>query len=194
MAPQFVSPGPVNIYQKIGMVVLNYVRNLRSDWFGGSCQLAQSFRQWQLPVEPSPPVAIPQTPTQQAVATRFEHPPEIYFLQGGKHQRKMNRVLRTRDKGEQKVDYHKRMQVIEEGQKRLNNWQIWRQTEETAKKEARWSDPMLAYVGPRGQPVQVREDLVTAVSGPVSCDLLDQLLGADEPVRIKIPRLREEAE
>ncbi len=43
MAPQFAVPGPVNMFQKIGMVVLNYVRNLRSDWFGGSRQLMQSF-------------------------------------------------------------------------------------------------------------------------------------------------------
>ncbi len=53
---------------------------------------------------------------------------------------------------------------------------------------------MFAYVGPGGWPVRVREDLATAVSGPVSHDLLDQLLGADEPVCIKIPRLRDEVE
>ncbi len=153
MAPQFAVPGPVNIYQKIGMVVLNYVRNLRSDWFSGSRQLSQSFRQWQLPVEPSPTIVVPQMPTQQTVTARYEHPPEIYFLQGGKHQRKMNWVMRTQDKGELKIDYHKRMQKIEEGRKRLDNWQIWRQTEEAVEKEVRHMDPMFAYVGPGGQPV-----------------------------------------
>ncbi len=53
---------------------------------------------------------------------------------------------------------------------------------------------MLTYVGPGGQPVRVRADLVAAVSGPVSRDLVDQLLGVDEPVCIKILRLRDEAE
>ncbi len=168
MASQFAIPGPVNIYQKIGMVVLNYVRNLCSDWFGGSRLLMQSFRQWQLLVEPSPSIAIPQMPTQRTVTAQYEHPPEIYFLQGGKHQRKMKRVMRMRDKGEQKIDYHKWMQVIEEGRKRLDNWQIWQRTEEAAKKEVRRSDPMFTYVSPRGQPVRVQADLAAAVSGPVS--------------------------
>ncbi len=46
LASQFASPGPVHIYQKIGMVILNYLRDLHSDWFGGAHQLAQSFQKW----------------------------------------------------------------------------------------------------------------------------------------------------
>ncbi len=68
LAPRFASPAPVHIYQQIGLVVLNYLANLCSDWFGGTLQLVDSFRQWQLPVQPSPPVTIPCMPTQQTVA------------------------------------------------------------------------------------------------------------------------------
>ncbi len=55
-------------------------------------------------------------------------------------------------------------------------------------------DPMFAYNGPGGRPLQVRADLAAAVSGPVLRDLIDQLLGNDGPVHIKIPRLRDEVE
>ncbi len=41
--------------------------------------------------------------------------------------------------------------------------------------------------------MRVRADLVAAVSGPVSRDLIDKLTGNDEPVRVKIPRLRDES-
>ncbi len=36
--------------------------------------------------------------------------------------------------------------------------------------------------------------MAAAVGGPVSCDFIDQLVGTDEPVCIKIPRLRDEVE
>ncbi len=131
LAPQFaILNQPIHIFQKIGLVVLNYVRNLRGDWFGGSRQLARSFRRWLLPIEPSPTVAIPRTPTQQAVAARFENPPEIYFLQGGHQQQITKHVMRKRDHGETRVDYRRRMDVIDAGRKRLEAWQIWRQDQE----------------------------------------------------------------
>ncbi len=145
LAPQFASPHPVHIYQKIGMVILNYLGDLRSDWFSGAHQLSDSFRQWQLPVEPSPPVAIPRTPTQRAVTARFEHSPEAYFMQGGIHRKKANRLMRMRGKREPRDDYHKRIKAVEEGRKWLKNWKAWRPSEEAAEKEARCTDPLFAY-------------------------------------------------
>ncbi len=78
---------------------------------------AHTARQWSpcqtMPVEPSLFVTIPQMPTQQVIAARSEHPPEAYFIQGGKHQKKVNWVMRTWGKGEPKHDYHKRKEVKE---------------------------------------------------------------------------------
>ncbi len=47
LTPYFASPEPLHIYQKFGMVILDYLKDLRSNWFGGARQLKQSFDRWQ---------------------------------------------------------------------------------------------------------------------------------------------------
>ncbi len=42
--------------------------------------------------------------------------------------------------------------------------------------------------------MRVRAEMATAISGPVSHDLIDQLIGTDKPVCVKILKLRDEME
>ncbi len=83
LAPYFASPEPLHIYQKIGMVILDYLKDLRSDWFGSAHQLKQSFDRWHLsqmlplaaasvaaPIAASAPA--PQTSRQQEHQKRTE--------------------------------------------------------------------------------------------------------------------------
>ncbi len=55
-------------------------------------------------------------------------------------------------------------------------------------------DPLFAYTDSEGRPVWVRAEMVTAVGGPISRDLIDQLIGTDEPLCVKIPKLCDEME
>ncbi len=92
LASLFTSPRPVHIYQKIGMVILDYLRDLRSDWFGGAHQLAQAFQGWHLPVELPPSVAASvAVPVAASV-------PVLQTSAQQEHQKKVDLMMKTHEK------------------------------------------------------------------------------------------------
>ncbi len=90
---------------------------------------------------------------QQAVAARFANLPEAYTIQGGKQQKKADRIMKMQGKGEPKAEFKERIERVQEGRKRLRQWQAQRPAEEAAEEEAKRADPLLTYTDLEGWPV-----------------------------------------
>ncbi len=174
LASLFVSPRPVHIYQKIGMVILDYLRDLRSDGFGGAHQLAQAFQKWHLLVEPLPSVAAPIAAPVAVSAPILQTPAQQ------EHQKKVDLMMKMHEKRESKVEHQKWVREVEEGRKRIRDWQEQRRSEEASERE--------------GQPMQVQMEVAAAASGSTLQNVVEQPSDSSEPVHIKIPKLWTEEE
>ncbi len=115
----FVSTEPVHMYQQIGVVILNYLKDLCSDWFGSADQLKQAFQKWNLVLVLQPDAALaaastsaPLTPTQQ------------------EHRQKV--ALTTPAKQESKAMHQKLARSVEQGRKQIRELQLQRQAWDVA--------------------------------------------------------------
>ncbi len=160
---QFESTDPVHIFQHIGVVILDYLKDLRTDWFGGKDQLKEVLDKWNLVMVLNPdaaPAAVsasaPLTPAQQ------------------EHQQRV--TLATPAKQESKAEQQALAKSVEEGRKRVKELQLQRQARDAAEQ----------------QPAPVQSGEVSTASGSTVQEVVQQPSDSSEPVHVKVRKLRTE--
>ncbi len=159
LASLFASTEPVHIFQKIGIVILDYLRDLRSNWFGGANQLARAFQKWHLLVEQSPLFATPDAASAAASASAPQTSTQL------EHQKRVDLVMKTPAKRESKAEHQKQIRDVEEGRKQIRDWQLQRrhrrQPKDSQRKlrqvKRRQLAPLLCRVWCRNLVIQVNQ-------------------------------------